>query len=131
TVSVPQGDRTVLAAFRTADMELVGKWDDGANKHIERVRWVSDDRFLLYVSRKDGRFDFRVGTADVYASNVDGTKRVVIQNGGYYQVADDLWSDPEHILVQRSVDSAFLFRLNVYTGRTNNVASAPLRFGGF
>src|SRR5690606_11888673 len=30
-----------------------------------------------------------------------------------------------------SVDSAFLFRLNVYTGRTNNVASAPLRFGGF
>ncbi|MCX7032425.1 MAG: hypothetical protein NT046_00410, partial [Arenimonas sp.] len=27
TVSMPQADRTVLAAFRVSDMKLVGKWD--------------------------------------------------------------------------------------------------------
>lgn len=131
TVSIPRGDRTLLAAFRTADMQLVGKWDYGADNHIDVVRWVNDERFFMYVSKKLGRFDFRVGTPDVYASNVDGTKRVDIPNGGYYQIANMLWDDPEHILVQRSVDNAFLFRLNVYNGRTSTVATAPLRFGGF
>src|SRR5690606_16759708 len=58
TVSIPQGDRTVLAAFRVSDMSLVGKWDYGANRHIDRVRWVNDSRFFMYVSRKVGRYDF-------------------------------------------------------------------------
>src|SRR5690606_12272349 len=122
---------TLLAAFRTADMELVGKWDYGADRHIDRVRWVNNERFFMFVSLKLGRFDFRVGTPDVYASNVDGTQRVDIPNGGFYQIANMLWDDPEHILVQRSIDSAFLFRLNVYNGRTSTVATAPLRFGTF
>lgn len=131
TVSKPVGDRTLLAAFRVADMKLVGKWDYGANRHIDRVRWVNDERFLMYVSRKIGRFDFRVGTPDVSASNVDGTKRIDIPNGGFYDIVDMIWHDPENILVQRSVDSAFLFKMDVYTGRTRTVATAPLRFGGF
>lgn len=131
TVSKPQGDRTVLAAFKVPEMKLVGKWDYGSNLHIDRVRWVNDDRFLMYVTRKTGRFDARVGEANVYASNVDGTKRVDIPNGGTYEVVDLLWDDPKSILVARSIDSAFLFKLDVYTGRTVTVATAPLRFGTF
>lgn len=131
TVSVPEGDRTLLAAFRVSDMELVGKWDYGANKHIDRVRWVNDERFLLFVSEKVGRYDFRVGRPDVYASNVDGTQRADIPNGGTYQIVDTLDSDPRSILVSRSIDSAFLFRLDVYDGRTRTVATAPIRFGSF
>lgn len=131
TVSKPVADRTLLAAFRVADMKLVGKWDYGPNMHIERVRWVNDERFFMFVSTKTGRFDARVGIPDVYASNVDGTKRVDIPNGGYYQIMDVLWDDPKHILVQRSIDSAFLFKMNVYDGETRTVATAPLRFGGF
>src|SRR5690606_17395372 len=84
TVSVPQGDQTVLAAFEVDGMKLVGKWDYGSNKHIDRVSWVNDDRFLMYVTEKQGRFDFRVGTPDVYASNVDGTQRADMPNLGYY-----------------------------------------------
>jgi len=131
TVSVPQGDRTLLAAFRVNDMKLVGKWDYGPNRHIDGVRWVNEDRFFLYVSRKEGRFDFRVGTPDVYASNVDGKRRTDIPNGGTYSIVDTLDNDPKNILVQRSVDSAFLFKMDVYTGRTVTVATAPLRFGSF
>ena len=131
TVSVPQEDRTVLAAFRVADMKLVGKWDYGSMRHIDRVMWVNDERFFMYVSRKVGRFDFRVGTPDVYASNVDGSKRTDIPNGGYYQVVDLLDADPRRILVARSIESAFLFSMDVYDGQTRTVATAPLRFGTF
>ena len=131
TVSVPRDDRTVLAAFRVADMKLVGKWDYGARQHIDRVRWVTDDRFLMYVSVKLGRFDFRVGIPDVFASNVDGTKRTDIPNGGTFRFVDELKDDPEHVLVSRSIDTAFLFKLNVYNGRTVSVATAPIRFGTF
>ena len=131
TVSVPQGDRTVLAAFEVEGMKLVGKWDYGENRHIDRVDWVNDERFFLYVSRKLGRFDSRVGNPDVYASNVDGSKRIDIPNGGTYFIVDKNWDDPSTVLVARSVDSAFLSRLNVNTGRVTTAASAPLRMGTF
>jgi len=131
TVSKPQGDRTLLAAFRVSDMKMVGKWDYGANRHIDRVRWVNDERFLMFVSLKVGRFDFRVGTPDVYASNVDGTKRIDVPNGGLYNIVDVMWDDPKNILVERSIDGAFLFKMNVYTGRTVTVATAPLQYGTF
>jgi dipeptidyl aminopeptidase/acylaminoacyl peptidase len=131
TVSVPQDDRTLLAAFRVSDMKLVGKWDYGSKRHIDRVVWVNDERFLMFVSRKLGRYDFRVGTPDVYASNVDGTRRIDIPNGGTYQIVDMLWDDPENILVQRSIDSAFLSRLNVYRHQVRTHATAPVRFGSF
>lgn len=131
TVSVPQGDRTVLAAFRIRDMKLVGRWDYGAGRHIDRVRWVNDQRFFMFVSLKLGSFDFRVGTPDVYASNVDGRRRADIPNGGTYQIVDMLWDDPDHILVQRSIDGAFLSRMNVWNGAVRTVETAPLRRGSF
>lgn len=131
TVSKPVGDRTQLAAFRVADMKLVGKWDYGENNHIDRVRWVNDQRFFMYVSKKTGRFDSRVGSPDVYASDVDGKKRIDVPNGGYYRIVDTLKDDPRWILVERSVDSAYLFKMDVYTGKTVTVATAPLRFGTF
>ena len=65
TVSVPQGDRTVLAAFRVADMKLVGKWDWGSKQHIDRVQWVNDERFYMYGSEKVGKFDTRVANVDL------------------------------------------------------------------
>ena len=131
TVSVPEGDKTVLAAFRVSDMELVGKWDYGRQNHAERVRWVNDKRFFVYVTRKLGRYDFRVGTADVHASDVDGRNRRVIPNGGTYQIVDTLEQEPDWVLVQRSIDSAYLSRLNVNDGRVRTAATAPLRFGSF
>lgn len=131
TVSVPQEDRTVLAAFRIEDMDLVGKWEFGANRHVDRVRWVNDERFFMYVSEKTGRYDFRVGTPDLHASNIDGTQRREITHGGTYQIVSTLPDDPRHILVTRSVDSAYLFRMDVRDGQLRNVASSPLRFGSF
>ena len=131
TVSKPEGDRTVLAAFRVADMKLIGKWDYGADLHIDRVRWVNHERFFMYVTRKTGRFDFREGNADVYASNVDGSRRIDIPNGGFYGIVDTMPEDDRWIYVQRSVESAFLFKMDVNNARTVTVATAPLRYGSF
>jgi dipeptidyl aminopeptidase/acylaminoacyl peptidase len=130
-VTVPQGDRTLLAVLTAADTKLVGKWDFGTDKHITSVLWVSNERFFMYVTEKTGAFDQRVGLADVYATNVDGTRRADIPNGGYYSVVDTLEDDDEHILVERSIESAYLFKLNVYDGKTRTVATAPIDDGGF
>lgn len=130
-VSVPKEDRTSLVVLRVSDMTPMGSWEHGANRHVDRVVWVNDRRFFMYVSQKLGRYDFRVGTPDVTASDVDGRRRAVIPNGGTYQIVDYLEDDPDHVLVQRSIDSAYLFRLNVNNGETRTVATAPLRFGSF
>lgn len=131
TVSSVQEDRTVLAAFRVSDMKLVGKWDYGERKHIDRVVWVGPERLLMYVSFKIGTYDFRLGNADVYASNVDGTRRADMPGLRTYQIAHAMPEDPRYILVQRSVESAFLSRYDTFTGEVRTVATAPLRAADF
>lgn len=130
-VSVPQADRTVLAVLRVEDQGLVGKWDFGADRHFRQVTWVNNERLLFVVTFKTGKFDFEVGKGDMYASNIDGTKRIDIPNGNYFEIVNLLPEDPSNILVQRSVENAFLYKLNVYNGKTSTVASAPVEQGSF
>lgn len=130
-VTVPQADRTVLAVLRVSDQGIVGKWDYGENRHFREVLWANDNRLLFRVGFKTGKFDFETGKADLYASNIDGSGRIDIPNGNYYDILDLTPSDPDTILVQRSVESAFLFKLNVNSGKITTVATAPVRYGSF
>lgn len=132
TVAVPKGDRTYLVVMRTRDKKIVSSWDFGSNRHAENVRWVGDERFFVTVTRKTGAFDVPVvDSFDVYASNVDGKRRRQIPDANKYQFVSLLPGDPDHVLVQRSIDSAFLFKLNVWNGETIVVANAPVRRGSF
>lgn len=130
-ISVPQEDRTVLAVLRVSDRTLVGKWDYGENRHFRDVTWVTNDRLVFFVTFKLGKFDFETIKGDMYASNIDGTRRIDIPNGQYYGIVDTTPDDPSTILVQRSIDTAFLFRLNVYNGAITPVAQAPVEAGSF
>jgi len=130
-VTVPQADRTVLAVLRVSDQGLVGKWDYGENRHFREVLWANNNRLLFRVGFKTGKFDFETGKADLYASNIDGGGRIDIPNGNYYDILDLTPSDPDTVLVQRSVESAFLFKLNVNNGKITTVATAPVRYGSF
>lgn len=130
-VTVPQSDRTVLAVLRVADQGIVGKWDYGVDRHFREVLWANDKRLLFRVGFKTGEFDFETGKADLYASNIDGTGRTDIPNGNVYSIVEMTPEDPDTVLVQRSVDSAFLFKLNVNNGRVTTVATAPVRYGSF
>ena len=130
-VTVPQDDRTVLAVLRVADQGIVGKWDFGANRHFRQVLWANNERLLFYVTFKTGSLDFETGKGDLYASNIDGTRRIDIPNGNYYRIVDLTPDDPSTILVERSVETSFLSKLNVYNGNVTTVASAPVEQGSF
>jgi len=130
-INVPQADRTLLAVVRVADQAIVGKFDYGENRHFRQVYWVNDNRLLFVVTFKTGRFDFETARGDMYAANIDGTGRLDIPNGNTYRIVDLTPEDPDTILVQRSVETSFLFKLNVNNGRIMNVASAPVEQGSF
>lgn len=130
-ITVPQADRTLLAVLTTADKKVVGKWDYGVNRHFREVLWANNERLLFRVGFKLGKFDYEVGKADLYASNVDGTKRIDIPNGNTYQLVDVTPDEPRTILVSRSVDSSYLSRLDVYTGKITTVSHAPVDGGTF
>ncbi len=130
-VSVPREDRTILVVLRVSDMQPTGSWDHGAKKHVDRVVWVNDRRFFMYVTEKLGRYDFRVGTPDLYASDIDGRGRRLIPNGGTYEIIDTLPDEPDHILVARSIESAYLSKMDVRSGDVRTVAMAPLRYARF
>lgn len=131
SIIVPQDDRTILAVIDVATKKVVGKWDYGENRHFSDVTWVNDNRLLFRVGIKLGSLDYQVSKGDLYASNIDGTGRIDIPNGAYYSIVDTTPDDPDTILVQRSVENSFLFKLNVNNGRVVTVASAPVDYGNF
>ena len=131
SVTVPQDDRTLLAVIRVADKELIGKWDYGANLHIQDVLWVSNQRIVFRVAYKTGSFDFRAAAPDLYASDIDGKRRIDIPNGNTYQILGRVNDQPGWLWVQRSIDQAYLFRLDTSNGRVITHALAPLDGGSF
>ena len=131
TVATPVENKTVLTAFRVSDMKKVGGWELGERSHVDRVLWVNDNRFIMFVSYREGKFDLTGQDGVAFATNVDGSQRIEIGNGIYYQIVSTLKDDDKNILVSRSVPDAYLYKLNVYTGNTVVVATAPLRPGSF
>ena len=129
-VTVPEADRTVLAVLRVEDLGVVGRWDYGQNHHFERVEWANPGRLLMWVSVKQDSKDFRVAQADLYASNIDGTGRIGIRDGNYYDLVSLTPDDPDTILVQRTIDATVLFKLNINNGNTTFVATAPWTVAG-
>lgn len=130
-VTMPRSDRSVLVVLRVDDKKVVGSWDYGENYYFQRVTWVNNGRILYATSFKTGRFDFQVGLRDMYASDIDGTSRIVIPHGNFYGIVDTLPGERDSVLVTRSIDNAFLFKLNAYNGRITRVASSPLDAGSF
>lgn len=130
-LTVQRNDRSLLVVLDSDTKKVIGSWDHGENYYFRQVVWVNEERLLYTTSFKTGRFDYQVGIRDMYASNIDGSKRLVIPHGNFYQLVDDLPDDRNNVLVTRSIDSAFLFKLNVYTGKFNTVATSPMDFGSF
>jgi dipeptidyl aminopeptidase/acylaminoacyl peptidase len=129
-VSVPRADRTILAILRTEDMSVQSTFDYGANRHIDNVAWVSDERFIMALFEQTGRFDARTPRS-MHAANVDGRRRVDIPNGFSFQLVSTLPEDDRDILAARSIDGAFLYRIDTVTGDQRVVATAPLDMGTF
>src|SRR3546814_5723023 len=67
----------------------------------------------------------------MYGSDIDGTSRIASPHGNFYGIVDTLPDERDSVLVTRSIDNAFLFKLNAYNGRITRVASSPLDAGSF
>ena len=130
-VTLPSGDRTVLVVLKIGSKKPLSRWDYGSGQHISNVFWVNDNRIVFGVAEKTGSLDFRTPTPNLYATNIDGSQRVQIPNGNTYQILGRVSDNPESLWVQRSIDQAFLFKLNTRSGRVVSFATAPLDFGGF
>src|SRR5690606_26570529 len=82
-------------------------------------------------SCKTGRFDFQVGLRDQHESNIDGTNRISIPHGNFYRLVATLPGERDSVLVTRSIQNAFLFKLSVYNGKITRVASSTADPGTF
>ena len=130
-VVIPEADRSTLAVLRVADHGVVGRWNYGENRYFRQVIWANNERLLFRVGFKTGSLDYDVGRADMYASNIDGTRRLDIPNGNFYQIVDLLRDEDDSILVARSIENATLSKLNIYNGHLSKVATSPLDMGTF
>lgn len=112
-----------------------------------RLTWLNNDRIGIRISKKIGALDQPVGTPEYYVMNADGTDKDVLwgmlekqrgQQGPtkyrtFMEILHLLPDDPETILIavqggNRSAASyTEAYELNVYTGKTKKVATAPIR----
>lgn len=130
-ITVPKEDRSTLAVLDVDSNKVVGSFDYGKDQYFRSVTWVNNERMLFTISEKTGRFDFQVPVRDMYAANFDGSRRLIIPHGNFYGLVDTLPSEDDMVLVTRSIENAFLFKLNVYNGKIIKVASSPMDYGSF
>src|SRR3546814_16319849 len=109
---MPRSDRSVLVVLKVDDKSVVGSWDYGKDYYFQRVTWANNERILYATSFQTGRFDFQVGLRDLYASDIDGSSRMVTPHGNFYGIVDPLPGERDAVLVPRSIHPASLFKPN-------------------
>jgi acylaminoacyl-peptidase len=116
-----------------------------------RVRWLNDTRVGIRVNQKIGALDQPVRTRLYYAMNADGTDKDVLwgmppsgrgtgaaKHLTFMNFLDPLPENPRKILVSASGGSSLgglssissyteAYEMDVYTGKTKKMATAPLR----
>lgn len=111
------------------------------------LTWLNDERIGIRIAKKIGALDRPVNSAKYYAMNADGTKKTALwgtvdnkkgQRGPtkyrtFMQILSLLPKDPDTILVSEQGGSRNLasfpkaYQMNIYTGKTKKIASAPIR----
>jgi len=144
--TMPLADRTVLVIMRRSDKALTAKVEGAKNSGVAEFEWVDDERVLVAMSRKFGTLDQPQRTGELHAINADGSagKLLIGHDVERYlkgeplraaYLVDTLPKDPRNVLIATSTYGANpntqIERLNLYTGRRNVVAHAPIGRAGF
>lgn len=139
--TIPLADRTVLAIMRRKDKTLTAKVQGDKNSGVADFEWVDDERVLVAMSRKFGALDQPLRTGELHAMNADGSagKLLIGHDVDSYlkgeplraaYLVDTLRKDPRNVLIATSTfaanPSTQIERLNLYTGRRNVIAHAPV-----
>ncbi len=153
--SAPVDDKSVLIILRRSDMKRTGLMVLGTRTHVEDFWWVNDDRVLLTTSEKNGPFDTRYATGEIFGMDADGKNQSLLvgwRRGnqavdsrikarkqefiGAFMV-DDLRDSDDHVLISvfpfTASEEPFttLQKLHVRTGARSVIARAPVRRASF
>lgn len=148
--TVPLVDRTVLVMIRRADKTFTAKVSGGENSEVDDFWWVNNDRVVVAMAERFSSLEAPLPTGELHAINADGSKPKklvgreesnplvqVVSFSGYNPayLIDDLPADKDNVLVSVQAYSADpqtrIDRLNVYNGRYQTVATAPVRRAHF
>jgi dipeptidyl aminopeptidase/acylaminoacyl peptidase len=145
-LTVPLEDQTILVVQRRSDRQITAKISAGSDSVIDDAWWVSDDRVVVSVAKKYGSRDEPYATGELYATNADGTMRRQIfarygLDGTELQpraadVVDPMSGDPRKVLISMyaldtSTPNTRLMALDVYNGKLDTLATAPVRRADF
>lgn len=140
-------EKNILLILGTDDMKPKANFWLKGEQSILNFWWANDERVLVSTATQTGSLDHPQGDGELYAINVDGTRKRqllpympsteaghmhtsvtsnVYYGGLIYESPD---KDPKHILVKGIVDegSRYMqrpkaFRLDIYTGELREVA---------
>ena len=136
-----------LVILRRSDNKTMGTMKLRGRTFVLDFNWVNDERVVLSVAEREGSVSPPRGTGEIYATNFDGEKQMLLVGGRQESkltsnlskrnfegasFVDDLRDDDKHVLVEvytvGSVDGVFptLEKLDVYTGSRQLVARAPV-----
>jgi len=126
-----EGTERRLGILNIDRMEFTTSFGFGNNQHVFQFWWASDSRVVMNVGTVTGNLDNTGRPTNLYAANVDGSRREQIfeMSMSGYQVLHPLPDDPDHILIARyhmadeGRPNAHL--LNIYRGTTNFLADQP------
>ena len=151
--TVPMEDRTGMVILNRATGKQTAAFAMGKNTHVEEFVWVNPERVLISIAESFGQLDNPQLTGELFAVNVDGSRAenlvgFRVDGGGpgtrikpkdaervWAQVVDPLPNDDRYAIVGISPFSDEPWtraeKLDVYTGRRQIVARAPVRRASF
>jgi dipeptidyl aminopeptidase/acylaminoacyl peptidase len=153
--SVPLEDRTILVVIERATNKVTAKFVLGKNVHVSYFNWAKPDRLLIGTSEKFGLLAQPQLTGELYAINADGGSAELlvgyqVNDGGLGTTIkpkkgnDRIYAFPvatppmegKRVLVSvRPYGSMDPYSsaeyLDIYSGRRDKVASAPVRNASF
>ncbi|MNU89507.1 Prolyl tripeptidyl peptidase precursor [compost metagenome] len=147
--TVPLEDKTALVIFTRDGNKSAGTFMPGRNAHVSEFDWVNDERVLISVAEKYGMLDEPQLTGEIYAINADGGGAELlvgyrVQDNGLGTriqpkraervaafLTDTLAADDRYAVVSVWPEGDDPFtradKLDVYSGRRNTLAFAPVR----
>jgi len=149
--TIPQGDATNLAIIHRGTMKIIRVYGFGQKTHIGKFYWANNERVVYLKAKKKGYSEQLISSGDIYAANIDGTKRLQLfgynmSNGfkgktknkkklslmAYGHLINMLPEDPEHILVKSQSfygdadKPQKIYKVNIYNRKREAIAKTPL-----
>ncbi len=155
-ITVSMGEMTRLGIVNSKTRQLVAHFDTRKNREIYQIWWANHERVIFNTVIKFGWKDYPMFTGELFALNIDNTKKFPIAgfvagDVGAFEVLDVMRNDPKSIrVVKKSIRGQRIsgsrptaYTLNVYrrpkrstdsrtdTRRLKQKIVSPFPWGGF